>query len=986
MNVLLSVILGVFLFFFQVKTAHSVNISKQDTTKKSAYYFVSNRGSATDGTYTMYKARTNQSGISSTLIRGNFEITGAPQLRKAEISIYNVSNDELVGVYNTNAKTGNYLVILMPNLKYEFVINAYGYAPIRKIVEIPGDASTNVNDEISKQQITLTIASEKVNLAINTWFVEEKEPTLFLLTVYDENNEDTHHVELYETNKVEEEQDRRQLIETDFGNIDELLKKQAEAENKKPEFAEKAFLRKDYKVASEIYSELLNLDASDAVANYRKGVSVYHLEQNKLKALPYLQKAEKEAITPYDVFYYLGMTYHSWADFSKAEQAFNTFKTKAKPTEVETFKINRLIEYCINGKQLIQEQYDMFITNKTGIDIQKLDKELPTQLISDKFFQKTSFFTSPIDVKKKDKFWMFKTEQNEMIQTSYGLEEKNGKDLFVNVLIGGDKWGVSKSLGTNINTIYDEDYEYVTLDGKTLYFASTGHNTIGGYDIFVSTRATVNDAWSVPKNMGYPINSPYDDFMFMPSLNDEEAYFISNRRSPTGGYSLYKINMPKPPKPLTIIKGHFMTNDSVPNFAASIAVYNTNNQEVVGIYNSNANTGNFLMALMPGVKYEFNIVTEGFNEHTAYVTVPIQTEDFPLRQDIKLKKEGSFEIINIDNYFTKEEAEKAPEYKANKVRQLTDEKNISQETVKPKQISVEKYKKASSDEQKIVDAAEQFFINKQYLKSAEQYAKITPLFELTEKQCYMYGKSLFNVSREYEKTIEFLEKAALNKATPYDVFYMLGKTNHYAYRFERAVKAYEKYKTMATEKELQNHNIEEEINLSRFGKQIVNSPKPIEVIEKKEFKPTDFNTIYGSLDIDAKFLLVPEDMTTVKDKKENFKPTMYLNNSKTLIFYSSFGENGENGKDLYFMKKLPNNTWSEPINVGVSVNTAADEDYPFLSKDEMTLYFSSKAHGSMGGYDIFKSTWDEKNNTWTTPINLGAPINSPFDDLFYVEE
>ena len=192
--------------------------------------------------------------------------------------------------------------------------------------------------------------------------------------------------------------------------------------------------------------------------------------------------------------------------------------------------------------------------------------------------------------------------------------------------------------------------------------------------------------------------------------------------------------------------------------------------------------------------------------------------------------------------------------------------------------------------------------------------------------------------------------------------------------------------TLATEKEIQNHSIDVEINLSKFGKQIVNSPKPIEVLERKEYKQPNLHTIYGSLDIDAKFLLVPEDMTSVKDKKENFKPTMYLNNNKTLIYYSSYGENGENGKDLFFMKKLPNNTWSEPLNLGSPINTAADEDFPFLSKDEMTLYFSSKSHGSMGGYDIFKSTWDEKNNTWTEPINMGAPINSPFDDLFYVEE
>ncbi len=982
MRAFLSFFLVSFLIFAQVKPLFAIEKIEQDSTKKNSYYFISNRN-APNGKFSMFKARTNQSGISSTLIKGNFEVLGFPQMRKAEISVYNVSNDELVGVYNTNAKTGNYLVVLLPNLKYEFIINAYNYAPIHKIVEIPHYASTNVNDELSNQKITLSLDSGKVNLTVNTWFVEEKEPALFLLTVYDENNESSSKVELYETNINTKDTERKQLTETDFGNIDEVLKQQADAENKKPELADKAFLKKDFKTALEIYSQLLKLDPSDALTNYRKGVALFYLEQNKLKALPFLQKAETNNTIPYDVHYYLGIIYHSWADFSKAELAFNNFKLKAKPTEIEHLNINQLLENCKNGKTLIQDQYDMFILNKTPIELNKLTKDLPHELIDDKLFEKTSFFISPIDIKKKDKLWLFKTEQNEMIQTSYGLDEKNGKDLFVNMLMGGDKWGLPKSLGPNINTPYDEDYAFVTLDGRTLYFASKGHNSMGGYDIFMSTRKTVNDAWGEPKNMGYPINSPYDDFMFLPSLNDKEAYFVSNRRSPTGGYNLYKIEMPKPPLPLTIIKGHFMTSDTIPNYSASIAVFNTNNQEVVGIYNSNTLTGNFLMALMPGVKYEFKINSEGYNEHTAFVTVPLQTEDFPLRQSILLKKESFFEILNIDNYFTKEESENAPEFITIKP---VIENSITQENQTKKQSLTEKIKKTTSDQQKILDAAEQFFINKQYLKCAEQYAKIEPLYELTDKQCYMYGKSLFNFSKNYEETLKLLEKAALNKSTPYDVYYMLGKTNHYSYRFERAAKSYEKYKTLATPKEIERNQIDNELNLSMFGEKIVNNPKPIEVLNQKEVEQPNFYTLYSSLDLNTKFLLAPDDMISVKDKKENFKPIMYLNSSKTVIYYASYGENSDNGKDIYYMKKLPNNTWSSPQNLGGQINTTGDEDFPFLSKDEKTLYFSSTSHESMGGYDIFKSTWDEKNETWTTPINLGAPINSPFDDLFYVEE
>ncbi len=957
-----------------------------DSTHTNTYYFVSNRSNS-DDKYTMYKARTNQSGISSCLIKGNFEVEGFDHMKKAEIAVYNISNDELVGIYNTNPKTGNYLIIVVPNVKYEFVINAYGYAPIKKIVEIPNYASTNIEGEISSQKMLLKMDGSSVSLTLNSWIVEEKEPTLFLLTVYNENQEDKQNIELYQASEDEfnelTERGRRSLKETDFGTIDELLQSQAEAENKKPELAEKAFANKDYKKSIELYSQLLKLNESDEVYNYRKGAALFYTEQNKLKALPYLNKAASSPNTPYDVYYLMGTSYHLWSDFANAQKAFETFKTKATPKEIEELNINRLIENCINGKNLMQEQINMQIVNKTPIDIEKVTKDYPQALVSDKLFKKTTFFISPIDEKKKEKLLMFRTEQNEMIQSSYGLDDKNGKDLFVNLLIGGDNWGIPKPLGENINTPYDEEFAYVTLDGNTMYFSSKGHNSIGGYDIFKSTRETVTSPWGKPENLGYPINSPYDDILFMPDLTEEMAYFSSNRRSPTGGFNFYEIKMPKPPLPLTVIKGHFMTSDSIPNFSASIAVYNTNNQEIVGIYNTNANNGNFLMALMPGIKYEFMIECDGFKEHTAFVTVPSQTEQFALRQSIRLKKEAAFEILKMDNFFTQEEAENAPVYKLTIKDFETEEKQVV--ATNPKPSVFEKFKKPTPEQQQILNSGEQFFTNKQYLKSAEQFAKVAPLIELNNKQSFYYGKSLFSISKDYEETLKHLEKAGMDKNTPYEVFYMLGKTNHYAYRFERAVKAYERYKSFATEKEVEQKDIENEISLCRFGKKLVNDPKPIEVLSKKEFNKESLHTIYNSLDLASKFLLTPDDMTSDKDKKENFKPTMYLNSSKTLIYYASYGLDGANGKDLFLMRKLPNNTWSEPINLGESINTAGDEDYPYLTPDGRTLYFCSTKHGSMGGYDIFKATWNDKQEKWENPVNLGAPINSPFDDLYFVE-
>lgn len=166
MNKLTRVIILLLICFYGENVFSSNIFQRGDSIQSSAYYFVSNRSNDA-GKYTMYKARTNQSGISSCLIKVNFEVEGFSHMRKADISVYNIATDELVGIYNTNPKTGNYLIIVVPNVKYEFVINAYGYAPIKKVVEIPHYASTNVSGEISSQKMLLTMKEREVSLSLN---------------------------------------------------------------------------------------------------------------------------------------------------------------------------------------------------------------------------------------------------------------------------------------------------------------------------------------------------------------------------------------------------------------------------------------------------------------------------------------------------------------------------------------------------------------------------------------------------------------------------------------------------------------------------------------------------------------------------------------------------------------------------------------------------------------------------------------------------
>lgn len=89
-------------------------------------------------------------------------------------------------------------------------------------------------------------------------------------------------------------------------------------------------------------------------------------------------------------------------------------------------------------------------------------------------------------------------------------------------------------------------------------------------------------------------------------------------------------------------------------------------------------------------------------------------------------------------------------------------------------------------------------------------------------------------------------------------------------------------------------------------------------------------------------------------------------------------------KDIYVVKKMPTGEWAIAQNLGPLINTKYDEDGPFIHPDGKTLYFSSKGHKGMGGYDIFTSVWNEKKRQWSKPKNLGYPINTPGDDVYFV--
>ncbi|HRN35562.1 MAG TPA: hypothetical protein PLV70_02340 [Flavobacteriales bacterium] len=127
----------------------------------------------------------------------------------------------------------------------------------------------------------------------------------------------------------------------------------------------------------------------------------------------------------------------------------------------------------------------------------------------------------------------------------------------------------------------------------------------------------------------------------------------------------------------------------------------------------------------------------------------------------------------------------------------------------------------------------------------------------------------------------------------------------------------------------------------------------------------------------------PQRMTGKINTKYH-EPSATISADGSEIYFTSDRPGGFGGRDLYRIRRLPDGQWSEPLNLGASINTPYDEDAPFLHSDGTTLFFSSNGHNTMGGFDIFKAAlMDPDMNVWDEPVNMGYPLNTVNDDIYF---
>ncbi len=212
-------------------------------------------------------------------------------------------------------------------------------------------------------------------------------------------------------------------------------------------------------------------------------------------------------------------------------------------------------------------------------------------------------------------------------------------DIYMARKLPNGQWAKAQNLGKVVNTAYKEDFPEIAPDGKTLYFSSQGHEGMGDFDLFKTVWDPENNTWTVPQNLGYPINSTGEERSISFTKDNKVAYLSALRPEGFGDLDIYRVTFHDDKN--VILQNYVRTVDSSKNIDAQVSIVDMSvaaKDVDPFIYTPNPKTGKFISCLPPG-KYTITINSKGYKTYTKEFTVAEgKTEEDEIIKKFTLKK------------------------------------------------------------------------------------------------------------------------------------------------------------------------------------------------------------------------------------------------------------------------------------------------------------------------------------------------------------
>ena len=321
--------------------------------------------------------------------------------------------------------------------------------------------------------------------------------------------------------------------------------------------ADNLFKKEEYVQAFSMYQTLLSNHKDDAEYNFRYAVCLMFSDRSdKTKPIFYLEKAANSPDIDSRLYYFLGRAYQMNYQFTDAIESYNKYKEKSRSAIVEKYNINRRIEECDNGILLLEKVRGIYVISNVEVKETSFYRSYNLENASGKIIVLPEELRTKYDQKNDAPTTAFYVSKVGLIYfTSYGEKNVSGLDIYRAHQNPDGTWAKAEKISDEINTPFDDAYPYVSPDGSSLYFSSKGHNSMGEYDIFKSVFSLASFSWTKPVNLSFPVNTPFDEIMFVPDTNNIYAYFSSNRNSIKGLIDVYRIGLNRRPEEVINLAG-----------------------------------------------------------------------------------------------------------------------------------------------------------------------------------------------------------------------------------------------------------------------------------------------------------------------------------------------------------------------------------------------------------------------------------------------
>jgi tetratricopeptide (TPR) repeat protein len=258
-----------------------------------------------------------------------------------------------------------------------------------------------------------------------------------------------------------------------------------------------------------------------------------------------------------------------------------------------------------------------------------------------KTFQKPVGFTEPVNTTDLELEGCISSDLNTLIISSDRKGGYGETDLYMVKRLPNKEWGIPVNLGATVNTKYREAFPVYDEKIQTLYFASEGLKSMGGFDIFKSVYDSVAKQFGEAINLGYPVNTPMDDMEFTFSGNKRDGYISAVRPEGYGDLDLYKVTFNEMEIHQTILKGYITAEDSVKNLTAIVTLINPEDGYEIGVKDIDGQNNKYIFLLVPG-KYTIKVTAENYEDFKENITIYDKSDySFERIKNIVLKRPES---------------------------------------------------------------------------------------------------------------------------------------------------------------------------------------------------------------------------------------------------------------------------------------------------------------------------------------------------------